>query len=172
MSRNGLCQSKSWNATTRTRTILCCAHKGAFPYAAIVYCAYVLNFGLLAFTLSQQVRPVSANSSPTILRGRGLEIVDSAGRLRASITVIPEGPARRPDGSLSDKSGRIYPEAVVLRLIRPDGRPSVKIATTQQGSGIDLSGGIDPTYMILNADGGDTSITLTNKDGKRQLIKP
>jgi hypothetical protein len=132
----------------------------------------ILNFGLLAFLLSQKACPVLADSSPTILRGRGLEIVDSMGKLRASIQVIPEGPARRPDGSLSDKSGKIYPEAVVLRLIRPDGRPSVKIATTQQGSGIDLSGGIDPTYMILNVDGGVTSITLTNKDGKRQRIKP
>lgn len=132
----------------------------------------ILNLGLLTFTLSQQVRPVSAESAPMILRGRGLEIVDSAGKLRASITVIPEGPARRADGSLSDKSGKIYPEAVVLRLIRPDGRPSVKIATSQQGTGIDLSGGIDPTYMILNADGGEPSITLINKDGKRQLIKP
>jgi hypothetical protein len=73
---------------------------------------------------------------------------------------------------LAEQAGKIYPEAVVFRLIRPDGRPSVKIATTQQGSGIDLSGEIDPTYMILSADGGDTSLTLTNKDGKRQLIKP
>ena len=46
----------------------------------------------------------------------------------------------------------------------------MKIATTEQGSGIDLSGGIDPTYMVLSADGGDTSLTLINKDGRRQLI--
>ena len=130
----------------------------------------LLNLGLLAFTLSQRATPVSADSTPAILRGRGLEIVDSTGKLRASITVIPAGPARRADGSLSDQSGKIYPEAVVLRLIRPDGRPSVKIATSQQGSGIDLSGGIDPTFMILNADGGDTSVTLINKDGKHHIF--
>jgi hypothetical protein len=58
----------------------------------------------------------------------------------------------------------------VLRLILPDGRPSVKIATTEQGSGIDLSGAIDPTYLVLSTDGGDTSLTLTNKDGRRRLI--
>jgi hypothetical protein len=132
----------------------------------------VLNLGILAFILSQKAGSVLADSPPTVLRGQRLEIVDSKGRLRASIQVIPEGPARRPDGSLAEQTGKIYPEAVVLRLIRPDGRPSVKIATTQQGSGIDLSGGIDPTYMVLNADGGDTSLTLTNKDGKRQLIEP
>ena len=132
----------------------------------------VLNFGLLAIMLSQRTQAVSADTTPAILRARGLEIVDSAGKLRASIQVIPAGPARRSDGSLSDKSGKIYLETVVLRLIRPDGRPSVKIATSQQASGIDLSGGTDPTYMVLTADGGDTSLTLTNKDGKRQLIKP
>ena len=130
----------------------------------------LLNLGLLAFTLSQRAAPVSADTAPAILRGRGLEIVDSTGKLRASISVIPAGPARRADGSLSDQSGKIYPEAVVFRLIRPDGRPSVKIATSQQGSGIDLSGGIDPTYMILNADGGDTSFTLINKDGKQHVF--
>ena len=130
----------------------------------------LLNLGLLAFTLSQRAAPVSAHSTPAILRGSGLEIVDSTGKLRASITVIPAGPARRADGSLSDQSGKIYPEAVVFRLIRPDGRPSVKIATSQQGSGIDLSGGVDPTYMILNADGGDTSFTLINKDGKQHVF--
>jgi hypothetical protein len=130
----------------------------------------LLNLGLLAFTLSQRAAPVSADTAPAILRGRGLEIVDSTGKLRASITVIPAGPARRADGSLSDQSGKIYPEAVVFRLIRPDGRPSVKIATSQQGSGIDLSGGVDPTYMILNADGGDTSFTLINKDGKQHVF--
>jgi hypothetical protein len=130
----------------------------------------LLNLGLLAFTLSQRAAPVSADTAPAILRGRGLEIVDSTGKLRASITVIPAGPARRADGSLSDQSGKIYPEAVVFRLIRPDGRPSVKIATSEQGSGIDLSGGVDPTYMILNADGGDTSFTLINKDGKQHVF--
>jgi hypothetical protein len=130
----------------------------------------LLNLGLLAFTLSQRAAPVSADTAPAILRGRGLEIVDSTGKLRASISVIPAGPARRADGSLSDQSGKIYPEAVVFRLIRPDGRPSVKIATSEQGSGIDLSGGVDPTYMILNADGGDTSLTLINKDGKQHVF--
>lgn len=130
----------------------------------------VLNLGILTLTLSRATPSVSADSAPAVLRGRGLEIVDSTGRLRASISVIPEGPARRPDGSLSDRSGKIYPEAVVLRLIRPDGRPSVKISTSQQGSGIDLSGGVDPTYMVLTADGGDTSLTLINKDGRRKSV--
>jgi hypothetical protein len=131
----------------------------------------LVNLAILICLLNR-VAPVEASSSSPVLRGRALEIVDDHGKIRASILVIPEGPARRADGSVVEPNGKIYPEAVVLRLIRPDGRPSVKIATNAQGSGIDLSGGVDPTYMVLSAESGDTSLTLTNKDGRRQVVKP
>jgi hypothetical protein len=131
----------------------------------------LLNLGLLIFLLNQ-VRPVEAHSDASVLRGRALEIVDAQGKVRASIQVIPEGPARTPDGSPTEHGNKISPEAVVLRLIRPDGRPSVKIATTEQGSGFDLSGGVDPAYMVLTAERGDVSLTLTNKNGRQQVIKP
>jgi len=131
-----------------------------------------VNLGLLLFVLMHRPAPVQASSLEQVLRGRALEIVDAQGKVRASITIIPEGPARRADGTLVEPSGKIYPEAVVFRLIRPDGRPSVKIATTEQGSGLDLGGGIDPTYTVLSSDGGEASLTLTNKDGRRQVIKP
>lgn len=132
----------------------------------------VLNLGVLILLLVRQATPVQAASPDQVLRGRALEIVDAQGKVRASITINPEGPARRADGSSTEFGGKVFPEAVVFRLIRPDGRPSVKIATTEQGSGLDLSGGIDPAYIVLTADGGDTSVTLTNKDGHRQVVKP
>jgi hypothetical protein len=132
----------------------------------------LLNLGILIFVVFHHTASVQATSPEQIIRGRALEIVDAQGKVRASISVMPEGPARRPDGSLTEHGDKIFPEAVVLRLIRPDGRPSVKIATTEQGSGVDLSGGIDPTYMVLSSEGGETSLTLTNKDGRRQVIKP
>ena len=132
----------------------------------------LVNVGMLIFLLVHQPGRVEASDTQPVLRGRALEIVDEHGNVRASIQVIPEGPARRADGSLTEHGGKIFPEAVVLRLIRPDGRPSVKIATTEHGSGVDLSGGADPAYMVLSADRGETSLTLTNKDGRRQVIKP
>ncbi|HUA15328.1 MAG TPA: hypothetical protein VMG31_08515 [Verrucomicrobiae bacterium] len=132
----------------------------------------LLNLGMLTVVLWHQTRPVQASGPEQVIRARALEIVDVQGKVRASISVIPQGPARRPDGSPTEHGDKIFPEAVVLRLIRPDGRPSVKIATTEQGSGIDLSGGVDPTYLVLSSNGGETSLTLTNKDGHRQVIKP
>lgn len=130
------------------------------------------NLVLLVFVLSRLSAPVQASGPEQVVRARALEIVDAHGKVRASISIMPEGPARKADGSLTEHGEKIFPEAVVFRLIRPDGRPSVKIATTEQGSGIDLSGGVDPTYIVLSSEAGETSLTLTNKDGRRQVVKP
>lgn len=131
----------------------------------------LVNVGITIFLLLNQIRRVEANSPATVLRGHGLEIIDAQGKVRASIQIVPAGPARMADGSVA-KDGKIYPETVLFRLIRPDGRPSVKISTSEQGSGLTLGGGIDPTYIVLSAEGGDPSLSLTNKDKRLQLIKP
>src|SRR5713101_3929259 len=130
----------------------------------------LINAGILIFLLTQ-IRPVEANGTAPVLRGRALEIVDAKGKVRASIQVVRAGPARRADGSLSEANGKIYPESVLLRLIRPDGRPSVKIETSEEGSGLTLGGARDPSYIVLGANSADTSLTLTNKDGRRQVVK-
>lgn len=130
------------------------------------------NLGMLIFVLFHHAAPAMASGPEQVVRARALEIVDAQGKVRASISIKPEGPGRKADGSPTEFGDRVFPEAVVFRLIRPDGRPSVKIATTEEGSGIDLSGGIDPTYMVLSSEGGKTSLTLTNKDGHRQVIQP
>lgn len=132
----------------------------------------LVNLGLLMFVLFHRAVPVQASGPQQVLRGRALEIVDTQGKVRASISINPAGPARRVDGSPTEYGNKIFPEAVVFRLIRPDGRPSVKIATTEQGSGLDLSGGVDPAYIVLTTEGGDASVTVTNKEGRRQVIKP
>jgi len=121
---------------------------------------------------THHTEPVQASGTDQVVRARALEIVDAQGKVRASISVIPEGPARRADGSLTEWGDRIFPEAVLFRLIRPDGRPSVKIETTEQGSALDLGGGIDPTYIVLSAAGGDPSLALKDKSGRAKVIKP
>ena len=131
----------------------------------------LVNLGILGFLLFHGTRIVQATGALPVLRGTGLEIVDGQGKVRSSIQLVPEGPAIMADGSVA-KDGKVYPETVLFRLIRADGRPTVKITTSEQGSGLTLGGGIDPTYIVLSADGGDPSFALTNKDGRRQIIKP
>jgi len=139
--------------------------------ARLITLLTLVNLAILAFVLLHQTRIVEAAAALPVLRGSGLEIVDALGKVRAAIQIVPAGPAIRSDGSVA-KDGKIYPETVRFRLIRPDGRPSVKITTSEQGSGLTLGGGIDPTYIVLTADGGDPSLALTNKDGRLQTIKP
>lgn len=131
----------------------------------------LVNLAIFLFFTISRSPAVQASTDDGMLRGRGLLITDAHGKVRASITVQPAGPGRKRDGSTVN-NGKIVPETVLFRLVRPDGRPSVKIATTEQGSALDLGGGVDPTYIVINADGGDPSLTLTNKDGKRQIVKP
>ena len=118
-----------------------------------------------------RIQPVKADEPVPVLRGHKLEIVDDHGKVRASIQVVPAGPARNVEG-LPINNGKVYPEAVLFRLIRPDGRPSVKIETSEQGSGLNLSGGSDPGYIVISAKDAETSLTLTDKDGHRQTVKP
>ena len=133
----------------------------------------VFNLGLLIFLLAQiemrflgfrfLLRPVEVNSVGSVLRGRGLEITDDAGRIRASIKIHPA--SALPDGA-------IYPETVLLRLIDSKGRPNVKLAAMEDGSVLTLGGESDPAYVQIVARGTAMSLTLTNKDGQQQLIKP
>lgn len=141
--------------------------KSTYVLAALT----LVNLGVLVSVLCHHAMPVQASGTEQVVRARALEIVDAQGKVRASISIVPEGPARRSDGTM-EQNGKIYPEAVLFRLVRPDGRPSVKIETTEQGSGMSLSGGIDPTYIVLSAGGGDPSLALTNKDGRLQVVKP
>ena len=125
----------------------------------------IVNVLLLIFLVTRA--PLPADATAPVLRGHALEIVDDSGKVRASIKVLPASPdARLPDGSTG------YPETVLLRLVTSNGRPNVKLATTEDGSGLALGGESNPTFVQLLARGADTSVTLTNHDGQTQRIKP
>ena len=125
-----------------------------------------VNLGLLGY---QVVQPRLANAStsdvPAVLRGRSLEIVDSRGKIRASIAVLPEDPK-------VVWKGKPYPETVLLRLISPEGRPNVKLGASQMGAGLVIGGESNPTYVQVLAEGGESTIKLINKDGTERVIKP
>ena len=126
----------------------------------------VINLVFLMFNLAHS-RPATADGVAPALRGRSLEIVDDQGRVRASIKVHPADKTfKMPDGKIG------YPETVMFRLIDPNGRPEVKLGASEQGGGLGLIGSSDSTQVILQAEGADSSLKLTNKDGRQQLIKP
>jgi hypothetical protein len=124
----------------------------------------VVNLGLLIFLLLPHIGPALANSVALVVRGRALEIVDDQGRVRASIKVQP--------AETFKPTGKKYPETVILRLIDPDGRPEVKIVASEQGAGLSFVGDSDSTQAVLEANGTDSSLKLTNKDGRQHLLKP
>jgi hypothetical protein len=121
----------------------------------------LVNLGLLVFMLMHAGAP-DAHGAASVLRGRALEIVDDQGRVRVSILVHPGGKA----------NGKAHADTVVLRLIDPNGRPSVKLAGSERDAGLSLVGESDSTHVILKAEGPSTSLKLSNKDGQQQLVKP
>ena len=120
----------------------------------------VINLGLFVFLLTQtrvhidvQGLRVWTNIDESVLRGRALEIIDDRGRVRASVNLYPADQARS------------YPETTVLRLIDQNGRPSVKLAVSEQGGGLALASDVEETYVQLTGRG----LTVT-KEGRQQEI--
>ena len=122
-----------------------------------------VNVGALALSFAQT--HAAAASPDQILRGRGLEIVDAAGRVRASIQLV--APTRQPDGTHSE-------ETVLLRLITEKGRPSVKIATSEQQSTLSLAGptGTRNSYVLARAGASASSLSVRNEDGSERVVTP
>ena len=124
----------------------------------------VVNLILMVFLLAQ-FRPAHAQSEQQqniapVLRGRALEIVDSLGRIRASITVQPP----------VEVDGKRYPQTVLLRLIDTRGGPLVKLNAGESGSGLSLSDEANGGVLIHARDSG-SFFKITNK-GRERVIKP
>src|SRR3954453_11224419 len=124
-----------------------------------------INLGLLAYQVFRP-RLVYAQENAPVLRGRALEIVDERGKVRAQLQVFP------PDPKHQLPNGDPYPETVLLRLIDPNGRPSVKLATDVRGGGLYLGGAEDPTMARLGGGGAEPELFLQDRDGRQRTIRP
>lgn len=123
---------------------------------------------LLLLGLVAHGRPTGAQGVAPVLRGQALEIVDHQGRVRASLIVQPADPKTTAPG------GGPLPETVILRLIDPYGRPSVKIAASEHGAGLSFTGHATSrdTYVVLKAEGTASSLKLRNEDARERVITP
>ncbi len=118
----------------------------------------VLNLVLLVFLLGH-TGPVLAQSD-SILRARGLELVDEAGRVRAQFNVEPGGEA-------------------VFRLRDAQGTIRVKLGAGENGSGLLLlDETTEPAVQIIARRQSTaewpktTSILLSGTGGQQKVITP
>lgn len=120
-----------------------------------------INLLLLVALLIHGLGSARAADDTSILRGRGLQIVDDQGRVRASIAVLP-------------KSGPDQEETVLLRLITERGRPTVKLGASEPTSGLSLAGptGTKDTYIVLAAREKTTSLRLRDEAGNERVLRP
>ncbi|MCC6984106.1 MAG: hypothetical protein IT535_12600 [Bauldia sp.] len=116
-----------------------------------------LNLVLLLGIGVTQILPATAQDDFGIVRGSAFELVDEAGRVRASLTIQP--PAEGAS------------ETVLLRLIQPNGQPAAKISASATGAGLSFVGGDDQSYLILEADGPETALRMVEGGGE-QLVLP
>ena len=122
----------------------------------------VLNVVLLGALALDRVSPAFAKGrvSP-VLRGQALEIVDTQGRLRATIGVLPA----------TTLDGKRYPETVLLRLIDPQTGPVVKIGASSNGSAIGLTDGANRGVQVFAHDTG-SFVRIVDRAGRERVIRP
>ena len=60
---------------------------------------------------------------------------------------------------------------MLLRLITAEGRPNVKLGTTERGAGLLVAGESDPAYVQVLAERTHTTVRLSEK-GRERVIEP
>lgn len=134
-----------------------------FKLQPVLVALTIANFAMLAFLFAQPRAVAAPTPDDGIIRGKGLQIVDDSGKVRASISIMPAEKL---------KDGSTYPETVLLRLITTDGRPSVKVSATSDGSGMALSDGQGLSYVQILARGDKPEINIIDKSGQKATKLP
>ena len=120
-----------------------------------------INLIFLLILLAQNYTTVEAKENLAVLRGSALEIVDSQGRVRASISVEPA----------VTMNGRTYPETVLLRLTDPQNGPIVKLEASAEGSALGLSDDAEGGVQLF-AKSDRNFVRVVDDEGHIELIQP
>ena len=81
-----------------------------------------VNLMILVFLLTR-MQTVEANDVTPVLRGRGLELVDEKGRLRAEIKVLPPSSLGKTGGSSVEANPGNLPRNGSVALVQLQRRP-------------------------------------------------
>ena len=128
----------------------------------VLFLLTVLNLVLLSGLVLERARPALAQRVDLpMLRGRGLEIVDDQGRVRAMIGVLPA----------TKRGGRLYNETVLLRLIDPTAGPVVKIGAAKDGGALGLTDGASRGVQIFAHDTGSL-VRIVDREGRERIMRP
>lgn len=137
--------------------------KNTMKMQRIAIAVTVINLVLMVVLLTK-MNPATAQQQQNklqVLRGSGLEIVDSLGKIRASITF--HAPV--------EQGGKLYPGGILLRLIDSEGQPSVKIDASEDGGGLSFSNELQGYIQLLAKESGGF-LKIKNPDGKEAIFKP
>jgi hypothetical protein len=113
----------------------------------------VINFILLIAVLAQS-RIIATQRIPEVLRVRAFQLVDENGEVRAQFNV---------DGTSGE---------VIFRMMDQQGTIRVKLGASENGSGLVLLNDLTEPGVHILAQQGDTSLTITNQSGAKQVIEP
>jgi hypothetical protein len=113
----------------------------------------IFNLALLVFFISK-ANSVEAQSIAPVIRTQRLELVDDNGIVRASLSIEKD------------------PDTVLLRMRDPKGLVRLKLGADEKGSGLMLANDTQQPGILIIAKDTGSSLKLTNRDGKEQLITP
>ena len=79
-----------------------------------------------------------------------------------------------PAGGSVDRAGvrTAYPETVIFRLITSDGKPRIKLTTSDRSSGLMLLGSTDTTQTILKSEDTKATLLLRNVEATQRTLTP
>jgi hypothetical protein len=123
----------------------------------------VINLILMAVLLTKMNAATAQQkqNNSQILRGSGLQITDTHGRIRASISFH--------EAIVTDSV--TYPAGVLFRLITTKGQPSVKIEASEDGGGLSFANESQGYIQLMAKESGGI-LKIKNPDGKEQVVKP
>lgn len=109
---------------------------------------------ILLIVLVIQSQTIANQRIPDVLRVQAFELVDGNGRIRAQLDI-------------DETTGE-----VIFRLRDENENIRVKLGASEEGSGLLLINELTEPGVHILAKQGDTSLTLMNQGGVKQIIEP